>query len=111
MGMYLPNAVYDSTPAPPELTNFHDMLIEGGTRSTIVPSIYAVKFAKNCWNITWSTLATLTSYTVSSLWRPPPKDGEVYENGVYLSESTREQVEKYTIPNMRAVLEEAISVG
>ncbi|KZP13704.1 6-phosphogluconate dehydrogenase C-terminal domain-like protein [Athelia psychrophila] len=114
MGMYHPDtSTTSSSPPPPALTDLQEMLEKGGVDSTftIVPSIYTVKFAKNFWNIVWSCTATLTTYPLPSLWRPPPKDGEVYQNGVYVSESTRKWVEEYTLPNMRAVLEEALSVA
>ncbi|KZP08926.1 6-phosphogluconate dehydrogenase C-terminal domain-like protein, partial [Athelia psychrophila] len=109
IGMYHP----DSSPSPPApaLTDFQEMLEKGGANSTMVPSIYNVKFAKNFWNIAWSCTATLTTYPPPSLWRPPPKDGEVYENGVYVSESTKKWVEEYTLPTMRAVLKEVLSVA
>ncbi|KAF7969656.1 hypothetical protein HWV62_26696 [Athelia sp. TMB] len=111
IGVYQPSPANDSSPAPSYLNDFHEMLLKGGADSTIVPSIYYLKFAKNFWNIAWSSVTTLTGYPLPSLWRPPPKDGEMYESGVYVSESTKEAVDKYTLPNMRAVLEEALAVG
>lgn len=112
--MYSPDTSSTSvSPLPLAITELHEMLSRGGADCTLVPSIYPLKFAKNFWNIAWSSTTTLTTYALPALWRPPPNTaaGEVYENGVYLCERTKRWVEEYTLPNMRAVLEEALSVG
>lgn len=76
---------------------------------TIVPEIQRVKFAKNLWNLSFASVATLVGYTLPAIFRSPPKDGEMYEP--YVSETTKRCVEEYTIPNIRAILEEALAVG
>jgi len=85
------------------------MLEKGGSTVKIVPEIQRVKFSKNFWNILYSSITTLVGYTIPALYRPPPKDGENYEP--YVSETTRSYVEEYTLPNIRAVLEEVLAVG
>lgn len=111
MGVYRPDCTAASNTPSEEalLTEFHEMLTRGGSNATIVPEIQRVKFAKNFWNLSWSSTATLVGHPLTSVWRPPPKDGEEYE--IYVSETTRKYVEEYAIPNVRAVLEEALAVG
>jgi len=91
------------------LAEFYDMLEKGGSTVKIVPEIQRVKFSKNFWNILYSSITTLVGYTIPALYRPPPKDGENYEP--YVSETTRSCVEEYTLPNIRAVLEEVLAVA
>lgn len=111
MGLYRADrTITTNTPSEQNLlTEFLEMLTKGGSTAKIVPEIQRVKFSKNFWNVAWSSLATLTGYPLPSLWRVSPKDGEEYE--VYASETTRKYIEQYTIPNVRAVLEEALAVG
>lgn len=75
----------------------------------IVPEMQRMKFSKNFWNISFSSFATLVGYRLPAIFRSAPKDGEDYEP--YVSETTRSRVEEYTIPNIRAVLEEVLALG
>lgn len=76
---------------------------------TIIPEIQRVKFSKNLWNISFSSFATLVGYRLPAFFRSPPKNGEDYEP--YISDTTRSLVDEYTIPNIRAVLEEVLALG
>lgn len=111
LGMYRQEyTVTTNTPSEMAiLTEFHDMLEKGGSTVTIVPDIQRMKFKKNFWNISFSSFATLVGYRLPAFFRAPPKDGEYFD--VYVSETTRDRVEEYTIPNLRAVLEEVLSLG
>jgi 2-dehydropantoate 2-reductase len=86
-----------------------DMLEQGGSTANIVSEIQRVKFAKNIWNLCFSSIATLVGYRLPAIFRPPPKDAEAYEP--YVSDTTKRYVDEYTIPNMRAILDEALMLG
>lgn len=111
MGIYRPDcSITTNTPAETAiLAGFNEMLSRGGSQTTIVPEIQRVKFAKNIWNVAFAGFATLVGYRLPAIFRPPPKDGESYEP--YVCETTRSYVEEYTITNIRAILEEVLSVG
>lgn len=111
MGIYrLDYSITTNTPVEEAiLAEFNEMLSRGGSQTTIVPEIQRVKFTKNFWNVAFSCCATLVGYRLPAIFRPPPKDGESYEP--YVCETTRSYVEEYTIPNIRAILEEVLSVG
>ncbi|KAH7912487.1 ketopantoate reductase PanE/ApbA-domain-containing protein [Hygrophoropsis aurantiaca] len=91
------------------LKDFGTMLQKGGSELIIVPEIQRVKFAKNLWNITFSSFATLTGSPLTGIFRPPPSAGQTYKP--YLAPITAEQVEKYSMPAIRAILQELIAVG
>ncbi|KAG9226741.1 hypothetical protein CCMSSC00406_0008441 [Pleurotus cornucopiae] len=82
----------------------------GGSAITIVPEIQRVKFAKNFWNLSFATFATLTGYTVPSLFRSPPasKDGQC---GPYLYPITAELVQQHSLPAIKATMQELLSLG
>jgi 2-dehydropantoate 2-reductase len=111
LGLYRPDCTI-TTNTPSELailTEFHDILEKGGSTVKIVPEIQRMKFSKNFWNIAFSSFATLVGYRLPAIFRSPPKDGDDYEP--YVCETTRNRVEEYTIPNVRAVLEEVLILG
>jgi 2-dehydropantoate 2-reductase len=111
LGIYRPDCtVTTNTPAEEALlADFYDMLEKGGTTVNIVPEIQRVKFAKNLWNLAFSSISTLVGYRLPAIFRAPPRNGEAYEP--YVSEITKSFVEKYTIPNVRAIMEEALTLG
>ncbi|KAF4603176.1 hypothetical protein EYR38_003586 [Pleurotus pulmonarius] len=62
------------------LQDLGSILQQGGSAITIVPEIQRVKFSKNFWNLCFASFATLTGYTLPSLFRgPPASHGEQYE--------------------------------
>jgi hypothetical protein len=112
LGVYRPDCTITSnTPAEEAiLTDFSDILEKGGSTVTIVPEIQRVKFVKNLqWNLSLSAIATLVGYRLPAIFRAPPKSGEEYEP--YVSDTTKRHVEEYTIPNIRAIFEEALVLG
>ncbi|KAH7920191.1 6-phosphogluconate dehydrogenase C-terminal domain-like protein [Leucogyrophana mollusca] len=91
------------------LEDFGTMLDRGGTTLTIVPEIQRVKFAKNFWNIAFSSFSTLTGSPLTGIFRPPPSSGQSYEP--YVAPVTAEYVQQYTIPTLHAILRELVAVG
>jgi len=111
LGMYRPDFTVTSN-APSEdiiLNEFSHMLEKGGSTVKIVPEIQRVKFAKNTWNVCFSAIATLTGYRLPAIFRAPPKNGEAYEP--YVSDTTKRFIDQYTIPNLRAIIEEAVTLA
>jgi len=53
---------------------------------------------------------TGASYRVPSIFRPPPSDPSApYEP--YVSTISAEAIEKYTVPNIRAIMQELVMLG
>jgi 2-dehydropantoate 2-reductase len=111
LGIYRPDYTITTNTSSEEtiLTEFRNMLEKGGSTVKVVPEIQRVKFAKNFWNLSFSTIATLVGYRLPAIFRAPPKNGEAYEP--YVSDTTKRYIDDYTIPNIRAVLEEALMLG
>jgi 2-dehydropantoate 2-reductase len=86
------------------------MLAKGGCTAKIVPEIQRVKFSKNLWNLSFAPVATLVRYALPAIFRAPPKSGEAHYEP-YVGDTTKKYVEQYTIPNIRAILEEGLSLG
>jgi 2-dehydropantoate 2-reductase len=85
------------------------MIEKGGSTAKIVPEIQRLKFTKNLWNLAFSAISTLTGYSLPAIFRAPPQNGEAYEP--YVSDTTRKHIDEYTIPVIRAILEEALTLG
>lgn len=101
-----------NTPAEDNLLGaFADLVERGGGLPKIVPEIQRVKFAKNLWNVTFSSVATLVRYPLPSIYRAPPNAEEGQEYEVYASNRTGDKIHEYTIANIRAVMEEVVAVG
>ncbi|KII92998.1 hypothetical protein PLICRDRAFT_35165 [Plicaturopsis crispa FD-325 SS-3] len=112
MGIYRKGDYTTESNSPTEayvLSAFGELLETGGTTVTIVPEIQRIKFVKNAYNISVSSLATLTGYTPHALYRAPPGEGASYDP--YVSPATKQLVEEYTIPVVRAVLHEFLALG
>lgn len=77
----------------------------------VVPEIQRVKFSKNLWNVAWSSIAALFRFPSTAIYRAPPNAEEGQEYEVYRSASTGDKVLEHTIQNIRAILEENITVG
>jgi len=112
VGIHRPDCTI-TTNTPSEeiiLTEFSNMLKNGGGMVMIVPEIQRAKFAKNMWNLCFAGIATLVGCRLPAIFRAPPGNGEApYEP--YVSDTTKRHIEEYTIPNMRAVLQEAITLA
>ena len=61
LGIYRPDYTITTNTSSEEtiLTEFCNMLEKGGSTVKVVPEIQRVKFAKNFWNLSFSTIATL----------------------------------------------------
>ncbi|KAL4263664.1 Ketopantoate Reductase-Related [Pleurotus pulmonarius] len=92
------------------LQDLGSILQQGGSAITIVPEIQRVKFSKNFWNLCFASFATLTGYTLPSLFRgPPASHGEQYEPYVY--PITAELVQQHSLPAIKATMKELLSLG
>lgn len=109
------------------LQEFANALNAGGGVATICPEIQRVKLVKNFWNVTqvkssfwkypdeligfyrFSSIATLTGWSVTSIFRPPPSSGQSY--APYVFPKTPDLIKEHVMPNVRALLSEVLSVG
>ena len=91
------------------LKGFAEIVNAGGGIARTWPAIQRVRFTKNLWNLTFSSFCTLTGYPVPTLFRPPPKEGDTYE--VYVSDSTRNRILENTLPTIKAMMEEYVTLG
>lgn len=113
LGMYRPNDYTTTTNTPEESAILDDlalMLRSGGTTVNLVPEIQRVKFAKNFWNLSFSSLATLTGYPLPALFRSPPTDPSS-SYSPYVAAKTANLITEYTLPTIRATLEELLRLG
>ena len=100
-----------NTPAEQALLDdLANMLLKGGSTVTVVPEIQRKKFAKNFWNVGFSSFATLTGYTVPALFRPPPGEGQE-RYAPYVWPQTKGEIEEYTIGALKGVLGELVELG
>lgn len=117
LGLYHPSHQPTSSPSTNALLDqLNTLLSTGGTQTTLTPSIQRVKFAKNLWNIGFAATCTLTGWTIPAMCRarPSTNDESAVEDDGYepwVHESTQGSIEEYVWPNIRKLLEEAVSVG
>ncbi|KAF8960909.1 6-phosphogluconate dehydrogenase [Flammula alnicola] len=113
LGIYRPGDYTTTVNSPEEsslLKDFGNILETGGTTITIVPEIQRTKFNKNFWNVAFSSLTTLTQYTLPAIFRAPPADPSVSYKP-FVSPTTAELISTYTIPAIKATLEELLALG
>ncbi|KAL1745945.1 ketopantoate reductase PanE/ApbA-domain-containing protein [Schizophyllum fasciatum] len=120
LGIYRPNDFTTTTNTPAEQAILDDvagMLAAGGSTVAAVPEIQRRKFAKNFWNVGFSSFATLTGYPVPALFRPAPGEAE-YTPGTgeppyapYVFPKTARKIEEYSIRALREVLQELVDLG
>ncbi|PPR00951.1 hypothetical protein CVT24_000258 [Panaeolus cyanescens] len=113
LGVYRHNDRLTSTNTPEELellNGFSKLIESGGSTVAIVPEIQRVKFAKNFWNVAFSGMATLTQYTLPAIFRAPP-DGTGESYSPYVCPDTAELIETYTIPLIKGIFEELITLA
>ncbi|KAF5384096.1 hypothetical protein D9615_003263 [Tricholomella constricta] len=111
LGMYRFNDFTTNTNTPLEaaiLEEIARILEAGGSEVTIVKEVQRIKFAKNFWNVAFSSFATLTQ--VPALFRPPPSDPSS-PYSPYISPTTADLITKHTIPTIRATLQELLILG
>ena len=84
MGIYRPMTTNTLNNPQEEavLSEFADLLKQGGSEVTVVPEIQRHKFDKNFWNCVYSTTAALTRYPLPSIFRPPQLDPREDSGGV-----------------------------
>jgi 2-dehydropantoate 2-reductase len=108
IGMYRHGDHLTTTNSPEEdgiLTDLGTMLETGGSKVLIVPEIQRKKFAKTFWNVAFSSFSTLTGSSPTAMFRPPPKEGQSYSP--YVAPQTAPD----TVPVLRAILQEMITLG
>ncbi|KAJ8700769.1 hypothetical protein PTI98_003761 [Pleurotus ostreatus] len=92
------------------LQDLGSILQKGGSATTIVPEIQRIKFSKNFWNLSFASFATLTGYTLPSLFRSPPaSNGEQYDP--YVHPITAELVQQHSLPAIKAIMKEVLALG
>ncbi|KAE9390643.1 6-phosphogluconate dehydrogenase C-terminal domain-like protein [Gymnopus androsaceus JB14] len=92
------------------LDGIASILAKGGSTVSVVPEIQRKKFSKNFWNVAFSASATLTGYTLPSLFRAPPDNSSVkYEP--YVAPKTANLINEHTLPTIKAIMEELISLA
>ncbi|KAF8805558.1 6-phosphogluconate dehydrogenase C-terminal domain-like protein [Phlegmacium glaucopus] len=105
---------YTTTMNTPEesqlLQDFGNILETGGSDVRIVPEIQRMKFAKNSWNVAFSSFATLTRCTLPAIFRPPPTDSSTLYSP-YVSPTTADLISTFTIPSIKAILIELVTLG
>ncbi|KAG6876980.1 hypothetical protein C0992_011163 [Termitomyces sp. T32_za158] len=110
IGVYRHNDFTTVTNTPAEaalLEDLKDILTAGGTSVTIASEVQRQKFSKNFWNVAFSSYSTLTRYRLPALFREPPSDpSKPYTP--YVSPTTAHLIKEYTIPTIRATLEELV---
>ncbi|KAF8651174.1 hypothetical protein AX16_004829 [Volvariella volvacea WC 439] len=112
LGVYRHEDFTTTTNTPEEATlleDFTEMLRVGGSTTKIVPEIQREKFSKNFWNVAFASYATLTGYTLPSLYRASPTGDQNYSP--YVFPRTAGSITNYTLPSLRATLLELIEVG
>ncbi|KAG5645155.1 hypothetical protein DXG03_006779 [Asterophora parasitica] len=92
------------------LEGIGQILSAGGTELTIVGEVQRLKFAKNFWNVSFSSFATLTQHRLPAIFRPPPTDPSS-PYSPYVSPTTADLIAKHTIPTIRATLQELLVLG
>ncbi|KZT22253.1 6-phosphogluconate dehydrogenase C-terminal domain-like protein [Neolentinus lepideus HHB14362 ss-1] len=112
LGVYRPSDSIATSNTPSEqavLDDFASIVTAGGGVASAVPDIQGVRFQKNLWNLAFSSFATLTGHPVTALFRR--QNAEKTMPAPYIADVTAELIEKYTIPAIRGVLNEALAVG
>jgi len=113
LGMYRHNDFTTTVNTPEEtaiLDGIASIFSKGGSTVSVVTEIQRKKFSKNFWNVAFSSLATLTGYTLPSIFRSPPENSSV-KYDPYLAPKTANLVNEHTIPTLKAIMQELVSLG
>ncbi|KAA1474388.1 6-phosphogluconate dehydrogenase C-terminal domain-like protein [Dentipellis sp. KUC8613] len=92
------------------LNDFGGLLEAGGSTVTIVPEIQRVKFAKNFWNVAFSSIASLTRHPLTAVFRPPTVSNPQMD-ATLPSVRHFSLITENTIPVLRAIMQELLAVG
>ncbi|KIK68286.1 hypothetical protein GYMLUDRAFT_35666 [Collybiopsis luxurians FD-317 M1] len=113
LGMYRHNDFTTTVNTPEEtaiLEGIASILAKGGSEVSVVPEIQRKKFSKNFWNVGFSSLTSLTGYTLPAVFRPPPSSSSIkYEP--YVASKTADLINEYSIPTLKATLKELIDLA
>ncbi|KAG6856710.1 hypothetical protein H0H87_001499 [Tephrocybe sp. NHM501043] len=110
IGIYRHNDFTTETNTPAEAAVLEDIsaiLTAGGGDISICAEVQRKKFSKNFWNVAFSSFSTLTGYRLPALFRPPPSDPSAPYTP-YVSPTTAHLIKNYTIPTIRATLQELV---
>ncbi|KAK7053057.1 hypothetical protein VNI00_004378 [Paramarasmius palmivorus] len=111
IGVYRSGAFTTTQNSPQEaevLDDVKNLLEPGGASVEVVSEIQRHRLKKNMLNLSFAAIATLSNQTTPSIFRPPPNpSSEYYEP--YVHPMTAHLIEEYTVPNIAAVLTEAVS--
>jgi len=92
------------------LDDIAEVFLRGGSIVEVVPEIQRMKFTKNFWNVAFASYATLTGFTLSAIFRPRSAcSGDVTLPHVH--PVSADLIEAYTIPTLRATLDELLQLG
>ncbi|KAF8635597.1 hypothetical protein AX15_000240 [Amanita polypyramis BW_CC] len=113
LGMYKLDDMATSTNTAEEIATLEEVkeiLSAGGSDVEIVSQIQWAKFAKNIWNIIFSSITALSGHSLTAFYRPPPtKETGLYEP--YVFPVTAHKIETFTLPNVRAALLETLALA
>ncbi|KAI0782925.1 6-phosphogluconate dehydrogenase C-terminal domain-like protein [Abortiporus biennis] len=124
MGIYrpTPNITTNTPEETAVLKEFGDMFNGGGTEISIVPEIQRVKFMKNVWNSVFGPVATLSRYTLTSVFRPPQGEATTATIATIENKTPSQiavsglpysypSIHDYTLPFIYDVLDEVVKLG
>jgi len=109
LGVYRYDDPLSASVTPDEtafLSAFASLVVAGGSAATVVPDIQRLKFAKNLWNIAFSSAGVLTRAPLDALFSPPAAPAHPPPA---VAQGAR--IAAHTLPALRAALLEAVRVG
>ncbi|KAF8635561.1 hypothetical protein AX15_000211 [Amanita polypyramis BW_CC] len=113
LGMYRLDDMTTHMNTPEEtgiLEEVKEILSAGGSDAKVVPQIQWAKFSKNFWNITFSSITSLSGHPLAAFYKPPPtKETGPYQP--YVHPVTADKIETYTLPNVKALLLETLTLA
>ncbi|KAF9017352.1 6-phosphogluconate dehydrogenase C-terminal domain-like protein [Hymenopellis radicata] len=93
------------------LNDVKDLLVKGGSNASVVPEIQRQKFHKNMYNVVFAATTLLTRYAMTAVFRSPPPPGSDLKYAPYVYPTTGELVDQFTVPMMREMFNELITLG
>ncbi|KAF8906613.1 hypothetical protein CPB85DRAFT_1313384 [Mucidula mucida] len=93
------------------LDGVKNLLVKGGSNASVVPEIQRQKFHKNMYNVVFAATTLLTRYAMTAVFRSPPPPGSDLKYAPYVYPNTGELIDEYTVPMMREMFDELITLG
>ena len=103
------------------LDGFAGMLEDGGLTVTVVPEIQRVKYAKNFWNVAFSSIGALTRHSPAAIISLPPAAAASSVSSVSSdtpapapvppSVSQAPLITQHTLPAIRPLMQELLALG